>query len=766
MTNVGEGQSMLQPMRFAILAPPLKSTRDADWRSQIEAYIRAMDENPSAYESDILTFLKLRSDLRGAAGNQTGFSITLYYFRQLEKLTKRVPLNDVPLKISFTWSTCFEHQNSVEQTSIAFEKANVLFNLGAIFAQIAAEKGPSNEASKYLQAAASVFSYIGENFLHPPLADIKRASLATLVSLMLGQAQETAVHQAISTNKSAEMLAKLSAATVSFYSEACKIYEEEASDLRDCGRGRAFFEDLPSRRNYWKALSHYYRAEALYKEDRVGEAMAYLRFALDCAKDLKKGTVSQESMVSFFGERLAKMDRENGLIYHQVVPLVASLPKLEEAPLFAVVTPLSKLSKLAESFNQVDLFSKLLPISMHEEMSRYSEEKSKLLRYESGKVNSADNELQTVLTSLGFPEALEKRLRKPISDEASLPEELSLLRSKAQELNSEAKEKCEAQLRSLEDRIAKVEDRLESDLGANQQWAQNEPGRDLILKKFHLLQQKTTELKGQFLQNSLTVQVLTDISLLRGSAASLLKITPKAAPALQLQVQEDLSQAQELIKKLDHLAKDRQKLFEDLRTKVLADDDLQIDLWRPNDSALPSPFYHQLAKFDEQCHVLEASISEHDATLKAFQSSWTAIIEQEKRERLTASTPQRIFIERLAKSLLVFGEQQRTYAAMLSQVDAHIVEANELEHQARTYIERGAQEKGRFERELQQQSAQRNQEILLQKLSQLKTGEKQSQDLKANNEQKQPAKIESKEQPKPASNQPYKGSVHEPSLLD
>ena len=78
---------------------------------------------------------------------------------------------------------------------MAFEKASVLFNVGALYTQIGTKQNRST--SKGLDAAvdnflrsAGTFQYILENFTNAPSMDLNPATLEFLVHLMCAQARE------------------------------------------------------------------------------------------------------------------------------------------------------------------------------------------------------------------------------------------------------------------------------------------------------------------------------------------------------------------------------------------------------------------------------------------------------------------------------------------------------------------------------------------------------------------------------------------------
>ena len=134
----------------------------------------------------------------------------------------------------------------VSQSSIAFEKANIIFNNGAVCSSIAALadksepeglkmaynyfqlcKNSYRESSNHqIHIAAGFFQFINDNFLHPPSLDLSRDSIKCLVDLMLTQAQETFIEKCLSENKSGLLVSKLAIHVGSSYNS---IVEEMAN---------------------------------------------------------------------------------------------------------------------------------------------------------------------------------------------------------------------------------------------------------------------------------------------------------------------------------------------------------------------------------------------------------------------------------------------------------------------------------------------------------------------------------------------------------
>jgi len=106
-------------------------------------------------------------------------------------------------------------------------------------------------------------------------------------------------------------------------------------------------------------------------------------------------------------EKRTEAQRDNDLIYNAVLPAEATLPQIEKT-VVAMPIPIQDVYGAPEVQKTIgpDLFVKLIPLSVHESASVYSEEKAKLVRGEVEKADIADNEYRAALDSLGVREGL------------------------------------------------------------------------------------------------------------------------------------------------------------------------------------------------------------------------------------------------------------------------------------------------------------------------------------------------------------------------
>lgn len=106
--------------------------------------------------------------------------------------------------------------------------------------------------------------------------------------------------------------------------------------------------------------------------------------------------------------KLQELLKDNDYIYHQNVPAEASLEPVGKLPA-AKPIPVSELYA-GQDISRItgpDLFAKIVPFSVTESASLYDEEKAKLVRAETERVDTANGEMAASLDYLRLPGALQ-----------------------------------------------------------------------------------------------------------------------------------------------------------------------------------------------------------------------------------------------------------------------------------------------------------------------------------------------------------------------
>jgi programmed cell death 6-interacting protein len=106
-------------------------------------------------------------------------------------------------------------------------------------------------------------------------------------------------------------------------------------------------------------------------------------------------------------EKLAELSKDNDYIYHQGIPNEASLSPIAKMPA-AKAIPVSELYQ-GQDIQRIigpDIFQKIVPLAVTESASLYDEEKAKLIRAESERVEVANDEMAASLDYLKLPDSL------------------------------------------------------------------------------------------------------------------------------------------------------------------------------------------------------------------------------------------------------------------------------------------------------------------------------------------------------------------------
>ena len=126
----------------------------------------------------------------------------------------------------------------------------------------------------------------------------------------------------------------------------------------------------------------------------------------DAASSLQELTKANAAMIA---EKKNSATHDNDIIYNEAVPQESVLAPIDK---INAVKPIS-IQELysANDIKKVigpDMFQRLIPFSVHESASLYSEEKAKIVRGETERCDLANTELETSLIDMKLPGMLEK----------------------------------------------------------------------------------------------------------------------------------------------------------------------------------------------------------------------------------------------------------------------------------------------------------------------------------------------------------------------
>ncbi|ANB15366.1 Bro1p [Sugiyamaella lignohabitans] len=680
----------------ALIALPLKETSETDWTGPLRQYITGIYGTADVYNEDITALNRLRQDVRGCASDATGRDIIYRYYGQLELLELRIPVNDHGCRLSFTWYDSFTH-TPITQHSLAFEKASLLYNLASVNSHIGADSDDVKVSYAAFQAASGIYAFILENFLHAPSSDLVQDTVKALSKLMVGQAQEVLTLKQIHDSAAKpSTVAKLAKGTSNMYKSAGEALASVHTSKSWGEKSWHLLSQLKSK--YYLAISYDYQARHLEATDKYGQALAYLNIAVESFREVVKQAVPLHSQYSDFVDtikayqetaelNLKRLDKDNDFIYHEHIPNAATLAEISGMEA-AKPTPMNQLYKENKDISQIigkELFEKLIPLSVHEKSSLYSEEKASLLRKEGEAVEVAEEEMASALEFLDLPASL--RILQSNSDiEAGADQDLpSNVQSWASEISGSASitfANLESKRNTVYNTIKKAESLINEE---ENQWrtAKSQYGDSFnqtssislssaISSDIHRIKESLSNgaVSDQLVQKLLNSgNVRQDIEKLRSGpyGQELMEAFTISAPStnpqsagsipnlLDLDIVDErddvaslVAQTDDLLNRLHKVSQERKTLFKDFKQRVHNDDISSLLILNSKVPNIEETLFKtELEKFQPFRTRLEATIHHQKVLLKEITSTWKKVLSNESVKQKTKSR-ESIKVQRLA----------------------------------------------------------------------------------------------------------------------
>ncbi|BFZ54912.1 bck1-like resistance to osmotic shock [Savitreella phatthalungensis] len=690
---------------------PLKVTEDVDLATPLRHYIRANYGTNEKYAEECKAISRLRQDMRGAAKDTMGRDLCYRYYGQLELLELRFQIDEDHIRINFTWFDAFTDVD-ISQYSLAYEKACVLFNLTAILSAIALGQQRSTQegmkkAYHSFQAAAGLLNFINDNFMHAPSTDLSRDVVKMIATVMLAQAQEVFTEKQIRDSGKPTIIAKLCAQAQSLYFDA----NEALTELVLAGHiDRHWSHYCFVKDKFFGALAQHYQGVAEEEKSHYGEAVARFAAAAALAKEAHANAKSYsgdfgryphlsvdpgpglvevtKTYLDLLNEKLAASKKENDVIYHDVVPkesALSAIPKLVSAK------PISLHDLYAgQDVGQVigpDIFQKLVPMSVHESASVYTEEIAKMLRNEQEKADIAETELATALDYLGLPRALhqfkqndEQLERDFVSIPAALRDstdsihaqqrqkplqstfdEIARLRASVRDLLASAARSLDEEQKQCEHMRAKFQgiwtQRPSSEVNGNMRQDIDNFLRSLdqagqsdeqMQREFASVRAELDELAVSDVEGILAAmasEAKTGVSSQprlqpTGNAASLLDLMdePVAGPDVSASNASDaiaikVDQVDDLVRKLNFVKKERAQTLADLKEKARNDDISDVLVLNKRHPGIEQRvFQAELEKFRPHQTRLQALVSRQEQILEELQATFAEVLQDKSQQ--------------------------------------------------------------------------------------------------------------------------------------
>ncbi|KAI0689995.1 BRO1-domain-containing protein [Cytidiella melzeri] len=436
-----------------LLSVPFKRTYVLPIREGVREYISAhhKDTHPGAFKWDIDRWDILRKEATDNVVHMDRIKPMLSYHAQLVFILTKLPF-DIGLEIAYA-PVFSPGAIPVTLKNLTFERTGVLFNLAALYSQLAsAEDRTTPQGLKqmiaHLQAAAGVFRYM-ISFATPSLRnsvaeedmplDLADSFLASLESLMLAQAQEGVWQRAVQDNYKNGIVAKLAAKVSTLYGDALRQIKDSPIPIKHVFPA-GWLAHLETKEQHFAGVSQFRKSVDDLEANRYGHEIARLTLANSAVRRGheigRKGRVMPpvlkdiQALVDIFQANLTRAERDNDLIYHHEVPAASSLPQIKEISMVqslgleALTDPKMAIGNDAVIFGDLLGYGAKVAIDIYQERRKNWIEEEVLAR-----AQHMGDAASSLLQSLNLPAALEA-MEKPIG----LPP--SLLK-KAEEVRSE-----------------------------------------------------------------------------------------------------------------------------------------------------------------------------------------------------------------------------------------------------------------------------------------------------------------------------------------
>ena len=336
------------------------------------------------------------------------------YYTEVAQLEQHVPLSDTQCKILFKWSNPLSTSgHGCGQMSGGFERACLLYNLGALHAEMAKRSdltmatGLKTAAGHYAQSAGC-FERL-RDVVMPTLGgeltkDMSAPSLSMMRSIALAEAQELFYMKAEGDGGSGALLSKLAGGLAELWGEAAR-----SMRLAGVEKGMGEFGVYVSVRARWcVALSHTHLSEGLHKSMAFGEEIARLKLAdremtaaqAEAKKGLSRPGYDRVKMAhATINLKLAGLEEENNSLYMDHVPARVDPP--------GKAIPAKPAKVELEIAEHPDAWGGMLPVDLYADAELFAKRRNAMVDRVGTEAQKATNEARTFLLKSGLPSILD-----------------------------------------------------------------------------------------------------------------------------------------------------------------------------------------------------------------------------------------------------------------------------------------------------------------------------------------------------------------------
>ncbi|KAL6633901.1 hypothetical protein ACP70R_026572 [Stipagrostis hirtigluma subsp. patula] len=264
--------------------------------------------------------------------------------------------------LAFTWHDAFRPHLRHTAASLRFEKAALVFNVGAASSRIAAAVSRATEggvktACWEFQRAAGAFRAVGQMMeeVEGGTVDMSPQAAAMLERLMLAQAQECCFERALAAGTSPAACSKVARQAALYYEEA---YAALVTPPLQNHFERSWVSQIQLKAAQFNAEACYRYAIELHEKTEIGEEIGRLQVGINAIVDAKRAARGAPGAIYDSASRLEQdmnksLERavsENNRIYLMRIPAAKLLAPLPAASLVRAAS----LSEILDAKTETD----------------------------------------------------------------------------------------------------------------------------------------------------------------------------------------------------------------------------------------------------------------------------------------------------------------------------------------------------------------------------------------------------------------------------
>ncbi|KIW05353.1 uncharacterized protein PV09_03869 [Verruconis gallopava] len=416
-----------------ILSLPFRRSQNVSLSSAIKQYISTKyDQHPDVFAADLEAIDQLRSDaIHAVEPHSSGIKKLQAYAAQLIWLGAKFPID---IGVEFPWYPALSYDTSrpLSQDNLRYELANVVWNLAAMYSQLAVSANRSTQdglktAANYFCLAAGTLNFLRTEIIpdmrSTPPDDMDIMTLESMEQLMLAQAQECFWQKAVKDGMKDAIIAKLAARVSDLYAEAGD-YGVQTNAVQT-----EWIHHMTAKHHHFAAAAQYRAALDCLEKRKYGEEVARLRDSLTCATEaLKEARYINKTVLSDLQglknrvqEDFKRAEKDNDMIYLIPEPPKSELKTLDRANMVTSKVPPQIKDPMAHLGDNAELgkplFTKLVPYAVHVAASIYEDRRDRLVNVSIiDELEALNTKMHDVLRSLKLPgslQALEKPLGLP-----------------------------------------------------------------------------------------------------------------------------------------------------------------------------------------------------------------------------------------------------------------------------------------------------------------------------------------------------------------